>query len=883
MDEEQKALWRQANHLFGKFVSKDAEEAQKWLRSLDVDEEVRSRLDQLIDANNQTVSPLDASLSAWVPATSVSGLQDDLSGRLVGGWVLEELIGQGGMSTVYKARRNTTRYEQYAAIKLLSIALIGTQLRNHFDQEQQILAGLHHPNIAGLLDAGVASDGTPYIAMEFIQGARIDEYVRREKLSAHSIAMLYVQVCDAVAFAQQNLIVHRDIKPSNILIDAHGQAKLLDFGIARLLEKHDVDTTSTRAFTPGYAAPEQHAGKAITTATDVFGLGVVLYGLLTGQRAFGTLSGEELKSPTPACRLNASVDADLSNIAQMAMRIEADRRYPNAAALADDLRAWLNNRPVVATPDSRFYRVTKYLRRNRVGVAAAFIIVFVGLAGIIGTLWQVQRAKAAAAEATATAHRAQAVQEFLLEMFNGADPWTNQNQPLTADELLDSAIKKLPERLEAFPEQKASVLLAISNILRNLGRFDEAAAQAEVAIDLLQRSAAGTEIARGQILLASILIDAVRYDEAQPLLQTAIEGTESDTLTAENVEARTTLARLYTHAGKLEPQTVLIDQLLAEEVEIKLIPGHEQWLGFVYATAAENRENLGRYDEAYAAAVQAETYFKSAHGATHPKVADALGYQSTASFSLGHWDNAEKALNEAIVILGTNYPSAHPALLWAKYQLGRTLLEGGRFDRALAHYEVFHPECVELFSARDPRTIMALTNLGLSYQGVGRLQDARAALEEALPAMRSQSGDNAKVGVAQTRYGAVLSQLGDVAGAEREFEAGIEFLQRNVGSDHPLHARALSLFSEHLLRHNKPQEASKTLTAALPVLEKAYGLQNEFVFVASLRMGLANASLGNAQAAKGQIRSGLQSLQSKRYQAKYGGIIRQAEAALATL
>jgi eukaryotic-like serine/threonine-protein kinase len=322
-----------------------------------------------------------------------------LAGWRLGAWTLERPVGQGGMGTVWLARRNDGRFEGTAAVKLLNVALLDPVGAARFQREGTLLARLSHAHIARLLDAGVAEGGQPYLVLEYVEGERIDRYCDARRCSPAERIGLFLDVLGAVAHAHANLVVHRDLKPSNILVAAGGSVKLLDFGIAKLLEEGAPGAESTltdaggRALTPEYAAPEQVAGGAVTTATDVYALGVLLYVLLAGRHPTGegrrttaehlkgvldtepprlsaAATGAEARATSPE-RLRRLYAGDLDNIVAKALRKRPEERYPTVDALADDLRRYLDHQPVSARPDSLRYRAAKFVRRNRAGVAGA--------------------------------------------------------------------------------------------------------------------------------------------------------------------------------------------------------------------------------------------------------------------------------------------------------------------------------------------------------------------------------------------------------------------------------------------------------------------------------------------------------------------------------
>ncbi len=357
-------------------------------------------------------------------------------------------IGAGGMGEVWLAERSDGEFEQRVAVKQLAYPTPG--LLQRFRQERQILARLEHPNIARLIDGGLDANGVPYLAMEYVEGVPITDYAREHALGVADRVRLLVRVCDAVHYAHRNLVVHRDLKPSNIFVLADGTPKLLDFGIAKVLSATEAEATQTaaRLLTPDYAAPEQFTGAAITTATDVYALGVVLYELLTGTRPHRAWRGDPASivatlasdPPPPSAAVDReSADArarrrllrgDLDRIVMTAIAKEPARRYTSAEALAADLQRYLDGLPVVARGDAALYRVGKFVKRNRFAVAAAVLVVATGIAATAISLREARRANAQAA-------RAQAARQFLVGVFEQASPDENHGRSMTAHELLE--------------------------------------------------------------------------------------------------------------------------------------------------------------------------------------------------------------------------------------------------------------------------------------------------------------------------------------------------------------------------------------------------------------------------------------------------------------
>nr|MDQ6912760.1 serine/threonine protein kinase [Verrucomicrobiota bacterium] len=334
------------------------------------------------------------------------------AGRRVGAYELVRELGRGGMGTVWLARRADQHFEKLVAIKLLKRGTDTDEVLGRFHAERQILARLDHPNIARLLDAGTTDDNLPYFVMEYVEGARLTDFVREKKLSLGDCLALFLKICGAVQFAHQNLVVHRDLKPGNILVTADGEPKLLDFGVAKLLAHGDEAWQMTMAgrerFTPGYASPEQVRGEGITTVSDVYSLGALLYEILTGlsPHRFPTSTPTALQIERVVCQgeparpsvvaldteMRRQLRGDLDNILLRALAKDPARRYRGAGNLADDLRRYLENRPVRARPDIFGYRAGKFLRRNKTGAAAAILIAAALVAGSITTFWEARRA-----------------------------------------------------------------------------------------------------------------------------------------------------------------------------------------------------------------------------------------------------------------------------------------------------------------------------------------------------------------------------------------------------------------------------------------------------------------------------------------------------------
>ncbi|MGH7527388.1 MAG: serine/threonine-protein kinase, partial [Gemmatimonadales bacterium] len=497
-----------------------------------------------------------AGLLREIAAEAEFGLVSDESGSVAGGrlgpYRLVRELGRGGMGAVYLAERDDEQYDRRVAIKVVPAGLLSGGLRMRFLLERRILASLEHPNIARLYDAGVGEDGTPYFVMEYVEGRPIDLHCDEGRLPIRARLALFDQCCDAVQFAHRNLVVHRDLKPGNILVSNDGVVKLLDFGIAKLLRTEvDGGTTLTglggfQPLTPEYASPEQLRAEPVSTATDVYALGVLLFELLAGcwpyhPRDRSVLSYEravleqdpdrpsaaitrtpddpavgERRSTTPA-GLRRQLRGDLDNIVLTALRKEPERRYPSVQHLRDDVRHYLESRPVSARPATWGYRTRRFVRRNRVGVAAAAVVVGALIAGLAGTAWQ---ARAASREA----RRADQVRQFVVELFQVSDPDRAKGDTITARALLDRGAERLDTELAAEPELRAEMLAVLGGIYQKLGVYDRARPLLEEALAVrgARLGPRHLDAARSAADLASLLYEQGQYPRAEKLTRSAL-------------------------------------------------------------------------------------------------------------------------------------------------------------------------------------------------------------------------------------------------------------------------------------------------------------------------------------------------------------------------
>lgn len=518
--------WRQIENIFQSALDCDPASRTALLDSSCAgDPELRREVESLL-ASYQADGPTNP----HALQEGIAILEDRAShlmlGRNVGPYRIVREIGHGGMGVVYLAARADEAFERLVAVKVLPRGLEGEDIVRRFRSERQILASLDHPNITRLLDGGATEDGLPYLVMEYIEGRPIDKYCNATELNISERLRLFQQVCAAVSYAHRNLVVHRDIKPSNVLVTKEGVPHLLDFGIAKLLAPgavpSDAAMTALHPLTPEYASPEQVRGEPVTTSSDVYSLGVLLFRLLTNLRPYRAeaatgraleraICEEEPEKPSATVlrageanekasggappeipegspeKLSRRLAADLDNIVLMAMRKEPQRRYASADQLSDDISRHLSDLPVIARSDTRGYRLNKFIRRNRTAVAAAAIVLGTLITGLGITLWQVHVARQQRDLARIEHAKADRMNAFLKEMisYSGVSPISpGHRHDATVADMLDAAADRVEKELSDQPEVKAEMLATIGGTYVGLANYDLAARYLQKAYDL---------------------------------------------------------------------------------------------------------------------------------------------------------------------------------------------------------------------------------------------------------------------------------------------------------------------------------------------------------------------------------------------------------------
>ncbi|HZW51488.1 MAG TPA: serine/threonine-protein kinase [Rudaea sp.] len=736
MDAQERDQWRAADQLFQRLIELDDAERRRVLETVQVDAGVHAKLAQLLDSSQRSHRILDGDALnlPWHAAGPVppNADGDRLLGRCIGNWKLVEAIGRGGMGVVYRAERVGADYDQRAAIKLLAIALHADAEVQRFRRERRILAQLQHPHVAGLIDAGVAEDGTPYLAMALIDGVRIDGWCERQGASLRARVELMLQVCDAVAYAHRQLIVHRDIKPGNVLVDAKGQATLLDFGIARLLDADDTgEQTVTRAFTPDYAAPEQRRGeRALGTAVDVYGLGAVLYRLLAGAAPACDAKGEVAPASRVArergdARGAALLRGDLDAILAQALAEVPTRRYASVDALANDLQAWLHHRPLRAQRATVWTRLRKFVRRNRAASVLALIAILAAGAGFASFILSHRALERRAAQL-------QAVTKFQTDMLM-------QFAPDRAGASLHKAVADALGKTVPAANTAATVLNRIDYTGLSIDMLDEAILAP--SIDAAHQRFSDQPRVKGMLLLAltEAYLGLGRFDKARAL-QEQVTALARERFGAED---RLTLMSLRDEM-KWVRQAKSPD---GEAISRDIVHQHERYLGVNDIDTAIARGLLGEWLMQHGKTTEAESILRDSgtriareRGQDDPDAVSARANLAFAISSQGRYAESVPLYRSAAESMVKVFGADHPYTLTSLNNLAYALNHSGHGDEALPIYRRVFEARRRVLGAKHRATLISENNLAVGLGRQGQNAEAEPLQREVYAGFRDTLG-----------------------------------------------------------------------------------------------------------------------------------------------
>jgi eukaryotic-like serine/threonine-protein kinase len=885
-------------------------EAERGAALAALDPAVAKAVRELLRADAASSGVLDQGVQ--VLATELVGSEEVASigtlkpGDPVGAFVVQRLLGRGGMGEVWLAERkrehDNDSFVQQVALKLLKRGMDSEAISARFVQERKILAELNHPHFARFIDGGMSQDGRLYFAMEYVDGVNLREHAIAKNLTVRERVRLLAEVAEAVAYAQNHLVVHRDLKPSNILVDATGAVRVLDFGIAKLLgERAPIDTltlTGMHALSPAYAAPEQVLGGTISTATDVYALGVILFELLTGklphdrqpvsyEALLAQVNSEQTPVPSQALRRSSNsgeisnlsnaralreVSGDLDTIILTALKREPERRYASAAALADDLRRWLDARPIAAQADSKTYRIKKFVARNRLMVGSASTVLLALIAGLSVALWQAgvareqaKRADAEARRASMQALRADRVKDFVLALFQEQSPLTrDQARAASAGELIERGIAAAKSEFATDIETQAKIVGELATLQFGLGDIQQSIPNLQAALKLHEQSLgkesteyASTLSALGAAWLSQgetqkgmeatesslailrksagadsietawaerqqirLLIREGRPSEALPIAQHVYEvyKRKRGELHVLTLQQRYNVGEVLSHVGRLKEAIDIQREVIAGYQS----SGQNEHAGVVYPRLALARM-LKETDQHAESATLFENALASARAvldADHPMIGRILVQQGDLLRTLKRFDQAEQAWQGAERIFLKNKLS--PELAGIASYRGALALEHQHFDEAIAQYEKalgFYQAVVGPNNGYSYSTALELAKArAIAGQSKRALEDGRAAYLGFKAIAEPGSADES---LAHYAWAEVLFAAHQLREAETEFRESLAVHSAKHGGDTTEAATVQWKIAETLYAQNREVAESLTLiTQTINTLKK---------------------------------------------------------------
>lgn len=870
--------WRQIETLFHRASELEKEARTEFLEgACKGDAELRSEVESLLSSSDQTLADLRSAVQSEASSLIGTGIRTDR----IGPYRLIRLLAEGGMGAVYLGERADNQYRRTVAIKLLHLGLMHSQaLQLRFRTERQILANLDHPNIARLLDGGIAGDGSPYLVMEYVDGVAIDEYCRDQGLTVTARLALFRNLCSAVDYAHRHLVIHRDIKPGNVLVTKEGVPKLLDFGIAKLLDSDQmgndaaVTRVSERLLTPDYASPEQIQGKPVSTATDVYALGLLLFELLTGELPFHAAGVRPLARAKAICEDRppqasgvaarsgalpqgeaAKLKGDLDNIIARCLEIDPAQRYSSAAQLLEDVDSYLALLPVRASDGDRLYRLRRFARRHRIGVLFAMcaVVLVVGFALAMALL---------ARRSTRNELRARREQEFLSSIFTAATPEGSNGKEVTARQLLESAAKRTDTELRSDPQLDASMKLQIGQAFTALALYDAAQPLLEKAADLARNSDGEKSAEYGDNLLALGTVYRLQgsYQRAEPLFRRAVEIREARQ--GQNspgvAEALGALGEdLYLQDKNAEAETLLRRALAIERAHGDPPSGTRSYLALVLERRGDYPEAAAVLQEAVALSArnrgtESQNYLVDLHnyagalidmgdlegaakveqqvlamrrriwGPDHPDTAYSLNNLGWIRLEQGRWQEAEPLLKENLRVVGKISGEASIQYSGAMANWGRVLQMKGDYGAASAMYE---RAIYSLSVAGKGEGSVAVKITG--YQSLlaldrGQNEEALRLAKRALKLQQAISGDTGpQIATCLLNLGTVQLITGSPADAENSFRQSLAIRQNILPATHPSVLLAQARLTEALLAGNKAPEAAQLATAMTSSAKRA--------------------------------------------------------------
>lgn len=803
--------WNKIKQIFNDSCECAPEEKRSFVRDACGDDaELEQAVLNLINADKRSYTLLDE-----IPDYTDDELIDTAVSKQIGPYKVLKELGRGGMGVVYLVERADKQYQKKMALKLVKRGMDTDEILYRFRSERQILASLEHPNIARLYDGGATEDGSPYLVMEYIEGEPITTYCDNGKLTIDERLQLFTKICKGVQFAHQNLIVHRDLKPSNVMVTNNGDVRLLDFGIAKLLQDPaDQERAYTqpwaRRISPRYASPEQFSGKRITTASDVYSLGIILYELLTGTHPYNDDAGKNtfglpdiprnIESPvsrvqktdnveifhtrqTTKSSLSRRIRNDISMIVLTALHPDPHLRYQSAEQLLRDIERHLSGHPVGAHPPSPLYRFKKFIARNR-AVTASIVIIF-SITMLFSIFFWMQSERIALERDAVKIERDKAIKlaGFLNGLFDAANPFnptTERIDTLRAAELLKRGAERVHAELTGQPVIRSQMLRSIGLAYQGMGLYDEAHSYLSDALEI-RKNIDGidpNELIESYTDKGFLLYINGEYKESESLLREALILTE----TLPNISMKEKANVMHTLGITLImiPEREEAESLLRGALFMrKEIFGNEhQEIAATLGALGTVLDDMGKFDEAEEVLQETVQLRESLYGNDHPSV--AIGYNNLANHyrEVGKLEQAENAIREAIRINRSVLGNDHLYVAQNLQLLGSILRFKGDYENA----EKILEETLELYRQYHPDNHSAISVALFAYAGLhlttGRLDTAEDAIRESLQMLWLQGEElDYPIAVNLQRLGTILYRKGDLARSLETYARAIRIFE----------------------------------------------------------------------------------------------------------
>lgn len=771
---------------------------------------------------------------------TLDDIDDDTIPDKVGVYKIKKRIGYGGMGEVYLAGRIDEKFNQNVALKLMRHGVTSNDQARRFEQERTILSSLNHPNIAQLLDGGISEDGRSYYVMEFVDGISITEYCKVNECDLHERLSLFKQVCKAVQYAHSNFIVHRDLKPENLLVNKAGVVKILDFGIAKMiddsLDEQSILQTSSgfRMLSLKYAAPEQITLAPITTATDVYALGTLLYELITGSHPFDlenkTLHETEYvirnrqpsrpSSVSPRWRMKLKGDLDV--IILKALRKESAERYDSAQNMLDDIERFENSLPVSARHDSLFYRSRKFIKRHSLSLMfTGFILLLV----VSFTLFYTQRIAEEKRFAELQAQKAEQVTLFLMDLFEANSPTQSGGEIITARDMLIRGETEA-EKLEGYPELKAQMYEVIGEIYRRLGQYGKSESLLRQSLTIRQELYGNyhPETVGTFDKLGLLLINKGEFNTADSILTAALNIREN-LIQPNGAGLATTLSNLA-FVTRRKGEHTDAEQLYRRSLDLR-----KEHLGNNHPLTIENMNSLGvilhntgKYQETEALYREILHRRQELLNPIHPDVAISQNSLGALLMNLGKYSEADSLLNRALFVRKKIYGNEHPFVAMSLNNLGLSCLEQNQLEESEEYLTEAYRIRVEQLGHSSTNTAITKFTLAELMLKTNRADSAITLYNEAYQTFYQNLSPNHSFTARSTvGLGSAYLALGDLERAEKFFETGYQKVKMIHAESSLEYALASIKYAKYLMEKGDTTRANNLLKTVLETLKKNEG------------------------------------------------------------